>query len=363
MTEVSAPRARADPDTWPPPLEPLVVRFGRIGDMVMHAPFLECLHLRYGRPCNLVSTGAWSEALFGDNPHVGAIRVVRDRHTPFALSVDRWKLVAELRKHEGPVYVSETLASQSERIRTLLAYAHVPFGHCVFLDDVRASEMHGVDQLLRFAAWTPLAWSPSDYPYPTREVAPVPTLDAPPADREDCDAWLKRRGWTGNPIVLLQPGSKHTIKWGRQRDRAKAWPLERWCELIRLMSGRLRNAMFVLCGATHERRLLKRIRDQCHAGSAAVAVATSDLPLRRLMALMRFAHSMVSVDTGPAHLAAALACPVVVIYGNESPRVWRRRGRAPNLVVELGGPLHGARADAVSTMDAYGAWLNLGHRV
>jgi ADP-heptose:LPS heptosyltransferase len=48
-----------------------------------------------------------------------------------------------------------------------------------------------------------------------------------------------------------------------------------------------------------------------------------DLPLRRLLALLSIAHSCISVDTGPAHAAAAMNCPLVVLFGKASPALFR----------------------------------------
>ncbi len=35
---------------------------------------------------------------------------------------------------------------------------------------------------------------------------------------------------------------------------------------------------------------------------------------------MTLAHSLISLDTGPAHAAAALGCPLVVLAGRADPR-------------------------------------------
>jgi heptosyltransferase-2/heptosyltransferase-3 len=51
-----------------------------------------------------------------------------------------------------------------------------------------------------------------------------------------------------------------------------------------------------------------------------VVNAAHDLGLRRLFALATLAHSCVSLDSGPAHVAAACGCPVVVLMGMADPR-------------------------------------------
>ncbi len=42
-----------------------------------------------------------------------------------------------------------------------------------------------------------------------------------------------------------------------------------------------------------------------------------------LLALLSISHSCISVDTGPAHAAAALNCPLVVLFGKASPQRFR----------------------------------------
>jgi ADP-heptose:LPS heptosyltransferase len=47
------------------------------------------------------------------------------------------------------------------------------------------------------------------------------------------------------------------------------------------------------------------------------------------------AHSCISVDTGPAHAAAALDCPLVVLFGKASPARFRPvSGTSPVQVIQ-----------------------------
>jgi len=70
-----------------------------------------------------------------------------------------------------------------------------------------------------------------------------------------------------------------------------------------------------------------------------------ELPIPRLLALIEDAQSMVSVDTGPAHAAAALGCPLVVMFGPASPLRWRPLGRGKVMV------LRGERGDQSEVRD------------
>jgi heptosyltransferase-2/heptosyltransferase-3 len=346
-----------------PALIPLVVRFGRLGDMVLQTPLLHLLHHRYRHPCILLTSGPWSSALFKGSQDVHELWQLRARHAPFVLSPERWSLVRKLRRHSGPVYVTEDSIRQVPKIRRLLTLAGIGPERCAFLSDSPAEPgEHWVDQLLRLGRKTPSAIRASDYPASHESQWMAPRLDIHPADRVDRDAWLRARGFDSEkPLVLLQPGNKRSMKWGRQRRHdAKAWPVERWIGLLNAMRLQLPTATLLLCGSAAETSLLREIRDAAKVHE--VAIAADDLPLRRFVGLLEIAHSMVSVDTGPAHMAAAVGCPLVVLYGEESPLRWSRRSPMHQPVIELGGPPEHEKAEAIPLQRVIEAWISLAQR-
>jgi ADP-heptose:LPS heptosyltransferase len=79
--------------------------------------------------------------------------------------------------------------------------------------------------------------------------------------------------------------------------------------------------------------------------------------LRPLLALCEAAHSMVSVDTGPAHVAAALSLPLAVLFGAESPTYWLPRTPFQSPVLGVGGPPESNRAEQVSVDTLFNGWL------
>jgi ADP-heptose:LPS heptosyltransferase len=79
----------------------------------------------------------------------------------------------------------------------------------------------------------------------------------------------------------------------------------------------------------------------------------------RLKALLAITHSMISVDTGPAHFAAAMGCPLVVMFGSGVLSLWTPRGIAPGAVRALGGPPARNRVDAISPDEVIEAWRAL----
>lgn len=140
-------------------MRPLVIRFGRLGDMILLAPLLEHLHRRFGEPCVLFGPGPWSWELYDGHPDVDEILQVNARHRPLPINPQRWRMVQALRRERGsPVYVCETEPRALDKIRRMLALARVDRAHCLFITDFATSDAeHWVDRLLRFAAQTPAA--------------------------------------------------------------------------------------------------------------------------------------------------------------------------------------------------------------
>jgi ADP-heptose:LPS heptosyltransferase len=347
----------------PKALSPLVVRFGRLGDMILLQPLLQRLHRRFGRPCTLLSRGAWSLPLYTGHTDVERVIQLRNAHQPLILSPERWRAILRLRDlSDSPVYVCEPEPRALAKARRMLTLAGISQRNCIFLGDMpMRDDEHWVDRLLRFAARIPDALHGAGYPA-ADTLSAAPTLQLREADHVDCSAWLDARGWNAAPLVLLQPANKRSMRWNGMRgvDDDKWWPIEHWAALARAIRAAVPDSRVLLCGASREASLLHTIRNA--TADARVHVVADELPLRRLMALQAIAHSMISVDTGPAHLAAALGCPLVVLFGKASLAHWLPRGGCDSKVLALGGSARGGRVDAISVDEVVATWRRLPFR-
>lgn len=348
----------------PKPARPLVIRFGRLGDTVLLQPLLHQLQQRYGQPCDLLAVGAWPAELYAGQPEVGEVFALQAPRRPLLLSRERWRAIGWLReRREAPVYVCEPQPRALLRIQRMLRLAGMPAAHRTYLTDLPLREReHWVDHLLRFGDATPAAFrGRCDALAVDPGAAPQLRVDA--AALADCERWLHARGLHGHPLVLLQPANKRSLRWNGVRaaaDDDKAWPLQHWAALAWTILETLPSARVLLCGSPREADYLEGIR--AIAASEAVVSVADELPLGRLKALLDGAHSMVSVDTGPAHLAAALACPLVVMFGGASPAHWAPRAAPGGVATVLGGATRDARVDELTVEQVADAWRNLPSR-
>jgi ADP-heptose:LPS heptosyltransferase len=341
------------------PLHPFVIKLGRIGDMVMLTAPLQLLSARYGKPCYVLGADRWAPDIFRGLSAVKWCRFLpRKAPTFFGLA---WPAVLRALRASapGPIYVFEHHPRQVRRIRRLLRSSGVDPRRCLFIDEAPGMELPWRDALLRFARRTPPALSAADFPEPPASGPWTPRLRVLEQERVERDRWLRARGFQGEPLVLVQPGNHRTM--GRRRLRNwrgrddKVWPVERWAQLLHRLHAAMPSAMFVLRGAAAETPLLESIRE----AAALRCVTSAATPLRPLFALCEIAHSMISADSGPAHSAAALGVPLVVLYGTQPRRVWLPDSPNGSTVIGLGGPPELERAEQISVDAVFEAWCSL----
>lgn len=329
--------------------------------MVMLTRMLNLLHQRYGRPCQVIGTGSWTRDVFAGNPDVAAVWSF-GRHWPFILDPAWWSVRGALRASApGPVYVCERHYRQLPRIRRMLRLSGIDPGRCVFLTDLPVTEAeHVVDRMVALGARTPSAQRSADYPVPAAQSLDGPRLFVLEPERAARDRWLRAQEWWGRPIILVQPGNHRSMgprraRWrGSDRDD-KWWPQEHWAELLQRIHRERPEAVLLLRGAREELAMLNEILTVTQVAAAAVVSTT----LRELFALCEIASSMVSVDTGPAHAAAALGVPLVVLYGVHSPDHWLPRSPDGSPVVGVGGPPVYQRVAQVPVDVVFAAWCRV----
>jgi hypothetical protein len=322
--------------------------------MVLLTALIRVLHARFHSPVDIVTSGPWSEPLLRGQPGVGEIWSVRSRKTPYWLSADQRRVVRRLRaRGVGPTWFCDA----SDAARPLLARAGIPEEYIV---DVRNHPLlpgeHATEQWRRLAQITPVAIAA-----PAADESPSPGSPAVSGSRDgglaaltpgchlkvseqqciDLEAWLRARGLSATPLILIQIGNKRTMRRGLRRLAVnnKYWPNERWVEVLRHVRLQYPDHAIVLLGTGPEYALNQEVA--ALANIARLYNAADDLPIPRLVALLARAAGLITVDSGPAHAAAAVGCPLVVLFGKALPSLYRPWGTAQADVKVLRGQLAG----------------------
>jgi ADP-heptose:LPS heptosyltransferase len=311
---------------------PLVMRCGAFGDMVLLTVLLQQLHLRFGKPVDVISSGPWTAPLLESESAVGRLFIIRSRRTPYWLSGRQQRLVAWLRERgSGPTWFCDRGEG-----RGLLSRAGIPDD---YICDTNAYTWTPgetfADRYLRFGSYTPKAFE-GLLPPAKPGVPKAARLNIAPAALSELETWLAQRHLSGRQFVIVHPGSRHVARrWLRRRSgTTKYWPEERWARVVTAVRDVCPKHAILFSGTRAEGRFNAAIIDR--AGVPDAYNVADDLSVRTLLALLQRAHSMISVDTGPAHAAAALGCPTVALFGTASPDLYRPGGTTTPAVALTG---------------------------
>ena len=128
-------------------------------------------------------------------------------------------------------------------------------------------------------------------------------------ERPDVAAGVRRKWAVGDsPWLVLQPGAR----WSNKR-----WPAEYYSALVLQLVAARPELRFAILGAAEDRQFGQTI-------AAADPIRCLDLTgrtsLPEMVEWIRLGQLMVTNDTGPMHVAAAIGRPVVALFGPTEPR-------------------------------------------
>jgi heptosyltransferase-1 len=125
-------------------------------------------------------------------------------------------------------------------------------------------------------------------------------------------------------LILLQPGAR----WENKR-----WPANYFSELVRLLAAQFPDTRFAVLGSSEDKPLGEIISRAAPERCLNLCGETS---LPEMIEWVRLCNLMVTNDTGPMHVAAALGKPLVALFGPTEPRRTGPYGQPENVLrIEL----------------------------
>ncbi len=165
---------------------------------------------------------------------------------------------------------------------------------------------------------------PNDEPYYRGRVDPdalsLPVYIPPSSDVERVRKKLQAAGvpeGDTSPIFLINPNSSDIFS-------LRKWPLDRFAQLCQRLLAKAPSSWLVITGVASEQQDARHILERL--SSSRVIDFTGKTNFRELLALYSLAEVMVTNDSGPAHFAALVKLPTVVLFGPETPRLYSPLG-------------------------------------
>ena len=138
----------------------------------------------------------------------------------------------------------------------------------------------------------------------------APTLFLGPNDEEYANELLLNHGINREEqLVMVHPGS---------RWEAKSWLLNRFAAVADTVQSS-RSTRIVFAGSEKERTRVQSIQEKMLTTSVSIVGQTTVL---QLAAVMKRCALFIGNDNGPMHMAVAMGCSVVALFGPTNPKVW-----------------------------------------
>ena len=304
----------------------LVIRYGRLGDLVLLAPALRALRRRF--PAAHIS--ALVDQRYASVPEMCSAvdRVIASdrigmRDSPWwsgALSALR--SAQELRKARYHLVID----FHGFRETNLLAWhsrapwriglrrnepSYLPF--CFNLDPVPEDQnLHVADRF--------------DSLVETLGVLPGPRdirLEVPSENRTMAKRFLREKGMDGFPcLIAMNLGASAADK---------MWPATRFAALADRLAERFDLGVLFLCGPGEE-ALLRQAESSLKTNRYALA---PQLGLKDLAAVISRCHLLVSNDSGPMHFGPALGVPTLGLFSLSDPLHYRPLGNRSRVIRKI----------------------------
>jgi ADP-heptose:LPS heptosyltransferase len=154
----------------------------------------------------------------------------------------------------------------------------------------------------------------------------TPKLFLNESDRVWGEKFWREKGLTTEErsrVIVLHPGSG---------SKKKAWPKERFADLVSYLWKHLHSKMLIVLGPAEGAEIRKTFEEMERERGDSAPILAKGLSLLQLASVMMGCRLFIGNDSGISHMAAALGLPTVAIFGPTDPRVWSPRGENVSVV-------------------------------
>jgi predicted lipopolysaccharide heptosyltransferase III len=297
-------------------LNVLLIQLKRIGDLILTVPAIAAVRKHFPEAHLTLIAAHGSRELLPAIPGVDRTYVARGRVSDvpqwFQIGSARFEYCLDFSRTDRSAFLSWLSGAKAritydtvrkEPIRQLSYNEFIPS---------RVRSVHTVDHHLALLA-----------PLVGHDVSPEIHLVLPMAAQERAEQIIATEHLEDG-FIVIHPGSARAEKF---------WVARRWAEVV---NGFQKRMPVVVTGgrSVMERLHIAEIKSQLEQP---LIDLSGQLDLLTLAALLARARLLVTIDSAPMHLAAALGTPQLALFGPTNPFHWRPRA-APALVLRGAGP-------------------------
>ena len=295
------------------PMEILIVKLSAIGDVVHTLPFLDVLHRNFPRAKIDWVVEEAAAGIIEGHPTIRRVMVSRrktwlrrliEERRFSAVSREILSFVKDLRRYRYDWVIDLQGLLKSGLLVGLakggrkVGMTGAREGAWLFLREPSVSvnyDQHAIDRYLEVASSLGCTWDRWDSRIPLFE-----------AHGRQVDQMLHREGVRSGSLVAINP----MAKW-----KTKLWEPELFAALAdRILKDFSGDVIFT--GSQADRPIIEKISSMMKTRPLNLAGRTG---LKELAYLYGQCRVLVTTDTGPMHMAAAMNCPVVALFGPTSP--------------------------------------------
>lgn len=279
----------------------LIVRIGAVGDVLMATPLVSAIRKTFPDSYIGFLTSDYAMPILQYNHEINALYSIKHRKLPFWLSREKQRLAREMKKKKWDViFLLESnpiFASLIKKFSAKAVYGFKGETDGYLTDSIPFSpDSHVISNFLKLGSL--LGKDLNEFPM---------KLYWDDNASNNAKALLNRLP-TNYPRIAIHAG------FGPARKKVlgiRSWPLERFMEtMVRLH--RETQASFILTGTSKEFEINEIIRKNLEVPVLNLAGQTT---VSELGALLKDMNLIISIDSSPAHIAAAIGTPLIVLWG------------------------------------------------
>ncbi len=286
----------------------LILKLGAIGDVVHSLPVLETLRARFPKAYIAWVVEEAAAPVLRGNPHLDEVIVLERRRLkqPGRLGYFRnWLGMLKEKKFDTVVDLHNLFKTgfigffSGAPVR--IGFRRLREGNFIFnnkrVEDYKHYS-HAVEKYLSLLG--PVGIKPEDW------VVRFPLQWTPEEEKPIQEFWGKTGWGSGDRIVVINPGASWV---------SKRWSLERYSRTADFLIQKFGVQILLLWGPGE-----KHMAEGIASGMENPGVIACETSLRSLPPMLKRCRLLISGDTGPLHLAAALGVSTVSLFGPSRPK-------------------------------------------